>query len=982
MKNIFKFAVALTAVVVLLGTVSFASKGEQPKPLDLINYYFPKTGWIFVSIPQYLTVANPQLSIRGVFCNSSQIGVPQDADCTKVLYYNSTEKSWKEWDSSKDDSLNSLLNVDNGYGYWVYVTRTGFTNQYEGNYADPITFENSWSTMVLGWNSMMGWTGASTSTKLISDAVSDIKTTWGKDIKRVWKYSKNSADLITPYWPENPSAEFRKYYINNVDENRTTAYWDCVEDASTVDVCKYIEPELMPWQNQRPVLEPASPTVIPTIGEGGVTPFTFRIKYTDSDNDPASPAYVVIDGVPHTMTTADTTYTDGSIYEYTTLLTFGEHKYYFNFSDGVNHVFYDGTNTTKYPKTVSYDAAATLNMTVGDTIPPTDIAGLSNNTNSHWVGLAWDASTDNGSGIGKYLLYMNGMNFANTTSINFNVTGLAEWTNYTFAVGAVDNANNYGGNSTLTTKTADLTAPAQVAGVSSPAQTGSSIYLTWSPSSDSGSGLANYLVFRGGVNVANTTDTKYNDTGLGEYVQYAYSIKAVDNAGNINTGSATLAKRTLDITVPSKVTGLNAAGGDAKVELSWTAATDAGSGVAYHKVFRNGIKVTETGATGWTDTNVIEDATYSYTIAAVDNSGNEGQQSAASAATVLNLKTILIGDGFINKATELYRNGTLKWQKTGITASSVWRLSNGNTLVADHSGPVVYELNPAGGVVWSYGTAGKFGYGNNELFYAQGAMRLENGNTLITDNSRVIEVKPDKTIAWQYSVSYTGGLKAVKLTNGHYLVAEYYNHRVVELDSGKNIVWKYGAQYPTSAFRLANGNTLIASKEAGVIEVTSTGAVVWSSDAAFGPSYAVRLKNGNTLIADSSSNRQVLEVNKTGAVIRQWYSQGPLFVAPANMSEMDANLAVSMAGGGIELPVIPPIAEIQSIGSQITGSATGKLKQVGPAQQLRLPTQSRPTVLAQPKAAVPTQSKVAVPKATVKVSAGIRPGLANTFRIK
>lgn len=82
----------------------------------------------------------------------------------------------------------------------------------------------------------------------------------------------------------------------------------------------------------------------PTLTNGAVnattgnpqTNFTFDVTYTDADNDAPLVTELVLDGVIHEMVAtdpADTTYTDGKIYRYTTKLTPGNHSYYFHTTD-------------------------------------------------------------------------------------------------------------------------------------------------------------------------------------------------------------------------------------------------------------------------------------------------------------------------------------------------------------------------------------------------------------------------------------------------------------------------------------------------------------------------------------------------------------------------------------------------------------------------------------------------------------------------
>ena len=84
-------------------------------------------------------------------------------------------------------------------------------------------------------------------------------------------------------------------------------------------------------------------------------------------------------------------------------------------------------------------------------------------------------------------------------------------------------------------------------------------------------------------------------------------------------------------TAPGSLAATSAAGG---VALSWTPATD-NTAVTGYLVTRDGAALATTGgtATGWTDAGAQAGASYTYTVAAVDGSANQGP-SASVALTV------------------------------------------------------------------------------------------------------------------------------------------------------------------------------------------------------------------------------------------------------------------------------------------------------------------------------------------------------------
>src|SRR5437867_1170872 len=78
----------------------------------------------------------------------------------------------------------------------------------------------------------------------------------------------------------------------------------------------------------------------------------------------------------------------------------------------------------------------------------------------------------------------------------------------------------------------DTTPPTVPTGLATNPVSSSQINLSWNASTDSGSGVAGYKVFRGGVQIATSVATSYSDTGLSPSTTYTYTVSAYDVAGN------------------------------------------------------------------------------------------------------------------------------------------------------------------------------------------------------------------------------------------------------------------------------------------------------------------------------------------------------------------------------------------------------------------------------------------------------------------
>ncbi|HET6351651.1 MAG TPA: hypothetical protein VFG89_05930 [Coriobacteriia bacterium] len=236
------------------------------------------------------------------------------------------------------------------------------------------------------------------------------------------------------------------------------------------------------------------------------------------------------------------------------------------------------------------------------------------------------------------------------------------------------------------------------------------------------------------------------------------------------------------------------------------------------------------------------------------------------------------------------------------------RLANGNTLVTDRAIDRVIEVTPDKRVVWQYGaTRNSTAPGNlADPFFAE---RLPDGTTLIVDNrggNRVMKVRtsdydPGKpnwgytaaSVVWQYGQNGVGGTGpdqlasprfAEALPDGSVLIADssdqvYKGERVIEVTPDKQIRWQFGVTgvsgtdtthlfKPSSARRLANGNTLIGEEDGGrVLEISPAGSVVdWYGTGAengegsdLGKLRSIQRTEEGSLVSDQQNSR-VIEI--------------------------------------------------------------------------------------------------------------------------
>jgi RHS repeat-associated protein len=134
-----------------------------------------------------------------------------------------------------------------------------------------------------------------------------------------------------------------------------------------------------------------------------------------------------------------------------------------------------------------------------------------------------------------------------------------------------------------------------------------------------------------------TDNTPANQVAGGAYGIESQNYSATDNddwsTGDdllVTTGSGGGGP---DTTAPTTPTGLTAvAAGPARVNLAWTAATDA-VGVQGYRLYRDGAYLATVGSTGWSDLGLSGATAYAYTVAAVDAAGNASSGSTAASAT-------------------------------------------------------------------------------------------------------------------------------------------------------------------------------------------------------------------------------------------------------------------------------------------------------------------------------------------------------------
>jgi fibronectin type 3 domain-containing protein len=309
-------------------------------------------------------------------------------------------------------------------------------------------------------------------------------------------------------------------------------------------------------------------------------------------------------------------------------------------------------NTTYTYSVSAYDnagneSARSANVSGTTGIPP--VVGVSAGAvSTTQINVSWSAYNCVQFVTLGYSVYRNGgfVGYVqNTTS--FSDTGLTPNTAYSYAVDATcwnppDDTDVTTPRSSPATATtlADTAAPSAPSGLTATRVSSSQVNLAWAGSTDTGgSGLAGYKIYRNGSLYTTTTATTYSDPTA---TDYTYTIVAYDNAGNSSSPSNAAAPA--DHQAPPTPTGLSVSysvgsNGLPRLVLTWNGVTDIGaSGVAGYRIYRDHLSgayalLGSSATTSYSDGSLFINTTYTYSVSAYDNAGNESARSANVSGT-------------------------------------------------------------------------------------------------------------------------------------------------------------------------------------------------------------------------------------------------------------------------------------------------------------------------------------------------------------
>jgi fibronectin type 3 domain-containing protein len=179
---------------------------------------------------------------------------------------------------------------------------------------------------------------------------------------------------------------------------------------------------------------------------------------------------------------------------------------------------------------------------------------------------------------------------------------------------------------------ADRRSPAAPLKISAVVQSSAEVVIAWEPAGE-GAVAAGYEVFRGGVRVASTAETRAVDRGLRAGTRACYAVRARDAAGRLSEPTPSTCVETPDTTPPEAPPGLAVAAGPGLLTVSWSAASD-DVGVVAYEVWRGNERLALGPARSHADREAKVGQEHCYLVRALDRAGNRSAPSGPACAAI------------------------------------------------------------------------------------------------------------------------------------------------------------------------------------------------------------------------------------------------------------------------------------------------------------------------------------------------------------
>ncbi|OHB03788.1 MAG: hypothetical protein A2920_01925 [Candidatus Zambryskibacteria bacterium RIFCSPLOWO2_01_FULL_43_17] len=278
--------------------------------------------------------------------------------------------------------------------------------------------------------------------------------------------------------------------------------------------------------------------------------------------------------------------------------------------------------------TISDSVEVSLLVTPEPPVAPVIISANASGTCGGVIDLQWSVVAN----AEYYKVFRDGALIATTTATSVSDSGLVPLSSHIYTVRAVNSVGESAYSNAMSANASGAcvippVAPTITATTGS--QCGGSILITWNTVSNA----SYYKITRDGAEIATTSATTYTDSGLTPGSGYAYSVKAVNSAGqsaSSNTATAVASAACVEEPeVPSAptLTATTSPVCGGSVSLSWTAST----GATFYKIFRNHSQIATTTSTAYTDSDLSPNTLFTYKVKATNSVGDSMFSNSVSA---------------------------------------------------------------------------------------------------------------------------------------------------------------------------------------------------------------------------------------------------------------------------------------------------------------------------------------------------------------
>lgn len=266
-----------------------------------------------------------------------------------------------------------------------------------------------------------------------------------------------------------------------------------------------------------------------------------------------------------------------------------------------------------------------LDLYIAGPTPPKQVPNVRvKDMTSTSVTITWDPNP----GAEKYIVYLDGQNYGETTNTEYTIDGLQSNTSYTVVIAAVNKAGEGPPSEpcTFTTPEPPPEPPTKVMNVNVKDMTATSVLISWDPNPES-EGVFNYVIYLNGQKYGETTDTEYKIDNLQPNTSYEVTITAINKDGEGPASEPCIfTTPELPPEPATKVKNLVIKNmTSTSATISWTPNPEAEK-ITKYIIYLNGEKYGETEDTEYVIEGLKEGEKYVVTVTAVNDLG-EGPAS-------------------------------------------------------------------------------------------------------------------------------------------------------------------------------------------------------------------------------------------------------------------------------------------------------------------------------------------------------------------